>query len=132
MKQPIAIFEALADENRLRVLNLLIVSPELCVADLERILGLPQTRVSRHLAYLKSRDLVDARRNGTWKYYTLGTVFRQQPNLAGTLRSMLIQSEQCLSDIELLLEGLDRNSVTALQGASSETIESVIQNCCAA
>lgn len=132
MKNQVSLFEALSDENRLRVVNLLLVSPELSVGDLERILGLPQTRVSRHLSYLKNRGLVESRRTGTWKYYRLGPVFAENDGLRNTLHHILLRSEQCLADMELLLEGLDNSTITALQDASEATIESVIQKCCAA
>lgn len=130
MKNVLSLFEALADENRLRIVNLLIASPELCVADLERVLNIPQTRVSRHLAYLRNRDIVSAKRNGTFMLYSLSGDFLKEPSLKSTLRSMFAKSERCLTDIELLLEGLDDNNIAALREASAETIEAVIENCC--
>ena len=45
--------KALADPNRLRVLNLL-GDRTLCVCDLEEVLGLNQSNLSRHLAKLKA------------------------------------------------------------------------------
>ena len=63
-------FKAFADETRLRVLHLLIHG-ELCVCDIVGALALPQPKVSRHLAYLKSAGLVTDRRQGLWKYYSL-------------------------------------------------------------
>ena len=64
------IFKALADETRLRILALLLEG-ELCVCDLMAVLQLPQSTVSRHLAYLKRSCWVDTRRQGVWMYYTL-------------------------------------------------------------
>jgi len=43
----------------------------LCVCDLMAVLKLPQSTVSRHLAYLKRSCWVDIRREGVWMYYTL-------------------------------------------------------------
>ena len=63
-------FKALADENRLRILHLL-QRKELCVCEIVRILGISQSRASRHLAYLKNAGLVEDRREGVWIYYTL-------------------------------------------------------------
>ena len=65
-------FKAFADETRLRVLHLL-THGELCVCDLTEALRLPQSKVSRHLAYLKDAGLVADRREGLWKYYSLTT-----------------------------------------------------------
>src|SRR5690606_20420449 len=56
---------------RLRVMNLLRGRRELCVCDIVETLGLPQAKVSRHLAYLRRAGLVDARREGQWVHYRL-------------------------------------------------------------
>jgi ArsR family transcriptional regulator, arsenate/arsenite/antimonite-responsive transcriptional repressor len=64
------IFRAFADPTRLRILSLL-AGGELCVCDIVGTLRLPQPTVSRHLAYLRESDLVEARRDGLWMYYQL-------------------------------------------------------------
>ena len=63
-------FRALADPNRLRILNLLFEQPY-CVCELERMLGLPQWLLSRHLAYLRNAGLVLDRRQGMRVQYSL-------------------------------------------------------------
>lgn len=70
MKRTAQTFKALADETRLRILSLLGTG-ELCVCDLMTVLDLPQSTVSRHLAYLRNADLVEDRRQGVWMYYRL-------------------------------------------------------------
>ena len=64
-------FRAFSDRTRLRLLNLLRGAGEVCVCDLVDVLGLPQPKVSRHLAYLRRAGLVLARKQGLWSYYTL-------------------------------------------------------------
>lgn len=72
MKKESDIFKALADETRLRVLNLLIEANEsLCVCELVDALKLPQYHVSRHLQVLRNVDLVDVEKRGTWGYYVV-------------------------------------------------------------
>jgi ArsR family transcriptional regulator len=71
MQQVITLFRALSDETRLRILNLLGQSEELCVCDLEDIVGVPQAKMSRHLAYLRRAGLVRSRRQGLWMLYSL-------------------------------------------------------------
>jgi len=71
MKHCAQIFKALADPVRLRIVLLLQAEGELCVCDLMAVLGLPQSTVSRHLAYLKRSCWVDTRRQGVWMYYQL-------------------------------------------------------------
>jgi ArsR family transcriptional regulator len=63
-------FRAFADRTRLRILYLLRPG-ELCVCDLVRVIGVPQPKISRHLAYLKKSGLVTARKDGFWMHYKL-------------------------------------------------------------
>jgi ArsR family transcriptional regulator len=65
------VFKALSDESRLRILNLLFHSGELCVCDIESVMGFTQTKVSRHLSYLKRAGLVEDRRQGLWMLYSI-------------------------------------------------------------
>ncbi len=71
MKHHAQIFKALSDPIRLRIVLLLQAEGELCVCDLMAVLKLPQSTVSRHLAYLKRSCWVDIRRQGVWMYYQL-------------------------------------------------------------
>lgn len=64
------LFRALADPTRLRIVNLL-ARGSLCVCDIQRILGQPQSSVSRHLAQLKSAALIHDRREGMRTFYAL-------------------------------------------------------------
>ncbi|HEY9517866.1 MAG TPA: metalloregulator ArsR/SmtB family transcription factor [Gemmatimonadales bacterium] len=64
------LFGGLADPVRIRLLNLLAAG-ELCVCDLTEILGLPQSSVSRHLAYLRRARLVETEQQGKFAHYRL-------------------------------------------------------------
>lgn len=66
-----AIFKTLSETVRLRIIYLLLVSGELCVCDLVDTLGLSQSVVSRHLAYLRNNGLVNTRREGVWIHYRI-------------------------------------------------------------
>ncbi len=63
-------FKGLADENRLRILNLLFHG-ELCGCDIQLVLDATQSNVSRHLSYLKNAGLVADRRVANRVYYRL-------------------------------------------------------------
>ena len=63
-------FKGLAEPTRLRMLNLLLHG-ELCGCDLQYVLDLPQSNVSRHLNYLKRVGLVKDRREGYRVFYRL-------------------------------------------------------------
>ena len=71
MKHLAQTIKALSDPIRLRIILLLQSKGELCVCDLIAVLKLPQSTVSRHLAYLKRSCWVDIRREGVWMHYTL-------------------------------------------------------------
>ena len=73
MKTTGTIFKSLADETRIRILLLLQGRSELCVCDFMQALGLPQSTVSRHLAFLKKAGWLTDRRGGTWMYYSIVT-----------------------------------------------------------
>jgi ArsR family transcriptional regulator len=64
------LFKALADANRLRILGLLLTG-EVCVCHIHESLKIPQSKASRHLAYLRRAELVEARREGLWMHYRL-------------------------------------------------------------
>lgn len=64
------LFRALGDETRLRIVALL-AHGELCVCHLEQALELSQPTVSRQLGVLRAAGVVDARRAGTWVYYSI-------------------------------------------------------------
>ncbi len=63
-------FRAFSDRTRLRLLHLLRTG-ETCVCELTDVLGVPQPKVSRHLAYLRRAGLVTARKDGLWMHYSL-------------------------------------------------------------
>lgn len=63
-------FHALADETRLRIVDLLR-DGERCVCDIQEMLGMAQPRLSFHLKALKEAGLVADRRHGRWVYYRL-------------------------------------------------------------
>ena len=68
-----ALFQALGDATRLRILGLLLTG-EVCVCDIHESLKIPQSKASRHLAYLRRAGLVETRRDGLWIHYRLGTL----------------------------------------------------------
>lgn len=61
------VVKTLGDSTRLRLLALL-ERHELSVADLVKVLDLPQSTVSRHLAHLKEQGLLTERRDGAFCY----------------------------------------------------------------
>ena len=62
------VFKTLSDPTRMRILHLL-EREELVVQELMEVLGMAQSRVSRHLAILREAGLLQDRRDGTYVSY---------------------------------------------------------------
>jgi ArsR family transcriptional regulator len=105
-------FQALGDRTRLRLLNL-IGGQELCVCYFVEVLGLPQPKISRHLAYLRRAGLVAARREGKWMHYRLVT-----PPDAGAARILKETLAQLAADKNMQKDRvLLQKACCALEGA---------------
>lgn len=99
------IFKSLSDETRLRILLLLADHGELCVCDLMAALELPQSTVSRHLAYLKRAGWLQDRRGGVWMYYSLQpTPSALYADLAVLLRTRCTGLPDATADRQRLLD----------------------------
>jgi ArsR family transcriptional regulator len=69
MRELAGIFRALADETRLQMMGLLLRHREVCVCEFVDVLGITQSKASRHVRYLLHAGLVEDRRAGLWVYY---------------------------------------------------------------
>jgi len=102
MKDTARIFKALSDETRLRILSLLSVGKELCVCDLMAVMEMPQSTVSRHLAYLRNANLVNDRRQGIWMHYKTANSHGLVKNLLNALALHSRGNQQVASDRQKL------------------------------
>lgn len=107
MKHLAQTLKALSDPIRLRIVLLLQAKGELCVCDLMAVLKLPQSTVSRHLAYLKRSCWVDIRRDGVWMYYSLS---RESCTICREMLQTLKQHASILPEAES-----DRDALVAFQ-----------------
>ena len=87
----IKIYRCLCDPTRLRILSLL-GSGELCVCHFQEILGEPQVKISKHLAYLRAHGLVESRKEANWVVYRLPT--RRSRELSANLACL----QDCVSE----------------------------------
>jgi arsenate reductase (thioredoxin) len=114
------IFLCLGDEQRLRILNLLIDGP-LCVAHFQAILGASQVEVSKKLAYLRARGLVECRKERNWMIYSLP----QQPPVQFQL---IIEAVRKSADLDPLYVG-DRRRLQEIMPDDRAPIEiSILRN----
>lgn len=97
----IQIYECLCDETRLRILNLLSATP-LCVSHLQQVLDLSQVKVSKHLAYMKDRGMVEAARYENWMLYSLTK--EPCPELDNNLKCL----QDCVQEYSIFKEDLKK------------------------
>lgn len=106
----VRIYQCFCDVTRLRILHLLMEGP-LCVCHFQSVLDLPQTKISRHLAYLRKHAIVETSRQGTWIIYSLPA--KPSPALDANLKAL----EECVAGDQLFAEDLQR--VTRLKEGAS-------------
>jgi len=71
------VFKALADENRLRILNLLY-DGEKCACKLLEALRISQPTLSHHMKILCDVGIVTGRKEGKWVHYSINPVGTEQ------------------------------------------------------
>lgn len=81
------LFKGLAHPLRIRILELLVTSPEVSVADLLREMDLEASHLSQHLSVLRRHRLVTSERRGSHVYYRLAS--QQGAELLACARRLL-------------------------------------------
>lgn len=71
MINPVQFYKCLSDETRLRCVLLIQQESELCVCELTAALDEIQPKISRHLAQLRTCELLVDRRQGQWVFYRI-------------------------------------------------------------
>jgi len=84
MDKYINMFKAVADQNRLKLLDLLLTH-DLCVGALASRLGISKPAISQHLQILRRAGLVKGEKRGYWTHYTVER--RALRELAGAIKS---------------------------------------------
>lgn len=99
MQELIKATKALADETRLRMLNILL-ERECCVCEVMQALDISQSRASRNLGILEDAGFLTARRDGLWIVYSIDwqTANSHAASLAKLLRDSPISDELVARD----------------------------------
>ena len=90
--------KALADETRVRLLNILIPY-ELNVGEIVAVMGMGQSRISRHLKVLTESGLLTSRRDGLWVFYKAVSSEPGASFISG-LNELLAREELLKSDLQ--------------------------------
>ena len=101
----IAIFKSMADETRLRILNLLL-ERECCVCEVMQALNVSQTRASRNLGILYDAGFLKLRKDGLWSLYSIDRDGMPQyfPYLLETVKKALKDNGLVVQDCERLMK----------------------------
>lgn len=83
IRRTVDLLKALAHPARLRILSVLREG-ELCVCQVQSLLGLAASTVSEHLHELRREGLLEERKDGRWVYYRLAP----DPGLEGILQGL--------------------------------------------
>jgi ArsR family transcriptional regulator len=96
-------FKALSDETRLRILNILL-ERECCVCEVMQVLGITQSRASRHLIVLCDAGFLKFRRQGLWAMYSIDwdTMSKCRIDLVGIVRDELKDNQTAILDRQKL------------------------------
>ena len=121
LQQTAAVFKALSDPTRLRILGLLLTG-EVCVCHIYETLRISQPKASRHLAYLRAAGLVDARRDGLWMHYRLSGL--PDP----ILQSISEMVRHALTHLDTVQK--DAGRLRKKTGCCLPTVESTERPCC--
>lgn len=95
-----SIFKVLSDKNRLRIINLLLQN-DLCVCEIEIILQLNQSNVSRNLRLLRKNNFVETRKDAQWIHYEISSSFKKENvELIKYLENVFKDNKVFIKDLE--------------------------------
>jgi ArsR family transcriptional regulator len=96
------ILKALSNETRLRILNLLWQG-ELCVCELEMLLGINQSNASRHLDRLANAKIINSDKRAQYVFYKINEdTLNKYAFIKEILDNELIKAEIYKQDLERL------------------------------
>ena len=92
-----AMFKALGDPVRLRLLSLIASHPggEACVCEISATFDVSQPTISHHLKLLRSAGLLDCERRGTWVYYWVIPSALQQLSSVLHVDEVVVTTPEC-------------------------------------
>lgn len=120
-----AIFRALADLTRLRIMRLL-GTMELAVGELAQVLGQSQPRVSRHVGILCDAGLAERRREGSWVFLRMPSSSEGSSPVVEAVARLLATAEREDAEFARACED-DRRKLTAIRTSREETAESYFE-----
>lgn len=87
------IIKALSDSKRLQIMDILSCG-EMCACDILEHFDFSQPTLSHHMKVLMDSNLVNARKNGIWNYYSLNLV--ECNKIILFLMNIVTDTEDCI------------------------------------
>ncbi|VAX03023.1 transcriptional regulator, ArsR family [hydrothermal vent metagenome] len=102
-----AVFQALADKTRLRIIRLMVVTgDESCLCELVDSLLEPSYKLSRHLKILRQAGLLSSQKEGRWVYHRLLMKPAYLESLYATVQALPDSKEIYSADLKRFRERL--------------------------
>jgi ArsR family transcriptional regulator len=110
-RENIRIFKALSDNSRLRILKIQ-QTKSLCVCEIQSILGLAASTVSKHLSILRDAGFIIEDKDGKWVNYMLNQK-PKDPRIISILSSLdfWISDEKAIIEDKKIIAQIDRHKI---------------------
>ncbi|MCT4631206.1 MAG: metalloregulator ArsR/SmtB family transcription factor [Firmicutes bacterium] len=112
----LGVFKVFSDENRLRIYNLLR-KKDLCVCEIEALLEINQSNLSRHLSKMKNIGVLDFYKDQQFIYYRIADDFNEK------YKNLLIELDNVLDTEEKFLEDKNNLDIYLKSGYNSDDIK---------
>jgi ArsR family transcriptional regulator len=105
------IFKALSDSNRLRILKML-QAKSLCVCEIQDVLKLATSTVSKHLSILREVGFIAVEKDGKWVNYMIN-IHPKDARISSILSSLdfWISDEEVIISDKRKIKNIDRFNV---------------------
>jgi ArsR family transcriptional regulator len=107
--------KALADPTRIKIVKILRHRNNMCVCELQYVLGITQPGVSKHLKVLENAGIVEPQRYGMWVNYSLsnGKIGGNLEQLLKSVLSWVDENEQDVAQLIATTESADRLKISS-------------------
>ena len=120
MEELLALFKALSDRNRMRIVSALLTQESLCACQLTELIQVSGATLSRHMGVLVSSGLVTSMKEGRWVHYSMSPEEGMNTSLLKWIEKRLSDDPQITMDfIELeRITSVDREEICRKQRSS--------------
>lgn len=112
-KKLVKSLKALADPTRLKIVRILSHRENMCVCEIQHVLGITQSTASNNLKILENVEIIESERDGSWVNYSLKNLeddLKLNRLVCAALEWM--HSTQELKDLIELIRNIDRKEIT--------------------